>query len=306
MSKSKPDTNRKQRSADSAKSRRIRQAIEDGKEVSPEELEWLQLYLESKSNRGRPIKVGADVVDSGTAETDSDENPNPPSDSPVEVEDKAPPVEATGAAVPEPPKAPPRPPRVPPPPRLATPKMPPPPRVEDERPRGNSGDWRDKFRGDSEGREETVTTCAKAICGVLQGMVDEIKMVGGKPVMEVDDLYGPWVLTLDEWLPQDLKIKSEHKAIFGSTGIIVHRFMRRKDIKEALAVEEAKQSFEKQVERRKEEVADKQANNPPPMHPNPITVEESAGPPPPPSPRVNGVKTSRDKEPDPEEDDRIY
>lgn len=210
----------------------------------------------------------------------------PPEPEPQETQDEpAPPAQESEpqpepASIPVPPASPPP----LPPPVGRIPPVPPPPRVrfDDAAPRPG-GDWRDKYRrgdGNATGRQTTIEFVADQWYGILRLMADQIKMSGADPIIDPDKLYGAIVLTLDEVIPDHVELTPRMLAAGGSTALIVQRFMRRKQVSEAMDKEQARAKMREW----QDQMARKNAE-PAPEAPPPAST--------PPAETINGVDAAK-------------
>lgn len=204
---------RQQRSRRASK---LRDKLKRTGAITDDEREWLDAYEAAKGN--------VDDIDA------------PPDDAPPVVEavpptdDVAPPpaaaddVAAPPVVAAELPKAPP----LPRPPRIE--------RASDDddggKKKGGKG-WRAKYEDDdSDGREATCKAVADQWHGGLKVLADQIKASGVDPIVDPDRLYGAIILTVDEIMPDHVRLSPRARAVAGTTAIVVHRFIRRKEIAE--------------------------------------------------------------------------
>lgn len=144
---------------------------------------------------------------------------------------------------PEPPPTPPPPPKSPPIDPAPPPPPPPPPRTatfsapERESPRrGESADWRDKWRAKDagSGREATCVELADKWLDGLRALDAQCVLAGLEPLTWLDQIKPALVLTVDRVLPERIKLTPEIKAAVATTTVVVRRFAKRKEIAAAL------------------------------------------------------------------------
>lgn len=117
---------------------------------------------------------------------------------------------------------------------------PPPPRVESSTRNDDEADgkpdtnWRKKYsKGTKDvGREKTVVAIASQWLAALKFCNDQIRMSGGMPMFDEQELFPHLVVTVDDALPQKVVLKSSHIAAVGTTVIIGQRIARHRKIVE--------------------------------------------------------------------------
>jgi hypothetical protein len=228
-----------QKKAASRKASKIRIKIEDGT-ATESDLEFLAEYDQTKGKPGRP-------PNEESAE-DEPEAVDPDADTVVDPVDGSAPVDAAPAPAPAPM------PKLPPPPRLSAPPR---VRVEADEPndkKAKGSDWRDKYRSGPSGtsRELTVTKVAEQWRNILIALTQGMEAAGVKPLIDPNELYPSMVLVLDEVIPAHVELTPKVIALGGTTALIVQRFIRRKEIAEALAKEQEREEFRKRNEARRE------------------------------------------------------
>lgn len=233
---------RQQRSRRASK---LREKVKEGRPLTADEKEWLAAYELAKSS-----EVAA-RVDAVTGKESAVEDPQPGTEAdPTEgVDDKPDDIEPEAEATKI--EAPPPPPTAPPLPR--------PPRVEraseaDDDAKASkkkAASWRAKYESDAgDGREETCKYVADQWHGALRALADQIKASGVDPIVDPDKLYGAIILTVDEVMPAQVRLSPRARALAGTTAIVVHRFVRRKEIAEIQKTETDRKEHQKwQAER---------------------------------------------------------
>jgi len=198
------------RASEVTRAYRIRKKIKQGIAIDGEEKKWFDNYEANKRQQAPAGQAGA---------TDEPEKDGPPAgDIGVDAGDTG----ATDSAAPPPP----------PPPRVAT-------GGGAQSGGGNGsdtqgGDWRKRYRGGGQdGRERTVLAIASQWRGALEFMSEQIKMSGGTPMIPVDELWPHIVITVDDMLPEKVKLKPSHIAVGGTTVLLAQRIARNKKVNEA-------------------------------------------------------------------------
>jgi hypothetical protein len=236
---------RKTRKQLRARARYLRQKIAKGQELTEAETGELERWEASKADPVSAEDAADDAADDGAAQdSDAGDGPAdsipaldpdagegvPPSPAPGPSPDPAPEASPTQAA-----------PAPPPPPRVKAGPLPKPPRIdpEDAAPKGGKrdADWKEKHReaARGSGREATCEFIAGQWISVLKAMSDDIKAAGISPLVDVEsaELRAVIVLTVDEFLPARVQVKTSHMAAFGTTALVGQRFWHRKAIAEA-------------------------------------------------------------------------
>jgi hypothetical protein len=140
-------------------------------------------------------------------------------------------------------------------------KLAPPPRVRTEAedaPRGkdgSTGDWREKYKRGAAGassREVTVTKIAEQWRNVLSAMTQGMVAAGITPLVDPADLYPSIVLVVDEILPAHVELTPKMIAVGGTTALVVQRFVRRKEIAEAMQKDSDREAFRQRNAERRE------------------------------------------------------
>lgn len=267
--------------SDAKKALRYRQR--GAENLTPEQAEWLNGYEEALIARGIPRRTSKYTKESQDGNTPSGENESETGENPTPENNQTGNAGSGGGGEPEPGHSnpddgnapdvePPPPPRPPKPPRVNT---------DATKPEGKrqSGNWREKYSGGSsvDGREQTCLTIATQAIGILTLMSEQIRLSGAEPVIEPKLLFNAMVLTVDDVLPDDLTVKPQHIAVGGSIAIISHRFLRRKEIADAI---------KKQSTAGKDEFGRKYSPPAPPPPPS----QSPPPPPPPPAPKVEPPK----------------
>jgi hypothetical protein len=233
-----------------ARAKYLRVKVRDGKDLSDEETSWLNAYDVEIAQRASSAAPAEPAEGAAPEETETSD----------EVTDETTPIEKPPMA----PKPPP-PPRVPLPPAGA---LPPPPKTSAKTPDAEraegEGPWQAKYRrgAGGVGRETTVTQLADQWVNVLKLMAAQTKMAGVDPIIDPESLRNAIVLTLDNVLPDKVKVTPEMMAVGGSTAIVAQRFFRRKEIAEAIAVAEARHAHD-EFRRKQGGRADEPAPEPP-------------------------------------------
>lgn len=195
------------RASEVTRAYRIRKKIKQGITIDGEEKKWFDNYEANKRQQG-PAGGVPEADEPGTT----------------------PGIDATPAETAEPDTG-------------VAPPPPPPPRVataggvfrDDGKREGQSdGDWRKRYRGGGQdGRERTVLAIASQWRGALEFMSEQIKMSGGTPMIPVDELWPHIVITVDDMLPEKVKLKPSHIAVGGTTVLLAQRIARNKKVNEA-------------------------------------------------------------------------
>lgn len=204
------------------KAYRLRRRVAEGRDLSPEDTEWLAEYDRTKRKSGRKVgqtkaalaaareKSGDDGESSSTIE--------PPGKEPSEKEQAEPPRDSPTVE------------SVPPPPPPPTPIL--------DRPVVSTGravvkDWRTKYIGVQMGREQTCTLVGSIWRSTLKGMVGEIESRGSKPWLfgreffDDQETVGVFVLAVDNLLPPDFDAKPELVAAATSSVVVTQRFLTK-------------------------------------------------------------------------------
>lgn len=269
----------------SRRASKLRERLKLGVKITDDDREWLAAYEAAKI---------AEVAERSAAplprDDDEPASPAPPSD------DATPPPVGDVPTAPIEDAPPPPPPDVDPLPPPRAPPLPRPPRPDrderqDKKADGGKprGDWRAKYNdGDaSDGRETTCKIVADQWHGALKMLAEQIKASGVDPIVDPDKLYGAIVLTVDEIMPDHVRLSPRARALAGTTAIVVHRFVRRKEIAESIAKAKGREEHQKwQMEqaRMKEKSSAKSSsasasqNQSAPSPPPPIAVTEVAVP----------------------------
>lgn len=281
--------------SDAKKALRYRQR--GAENLTPEQAEWLSGYEEALIARGVPRRTSKYTKEYQESNTPTEENENEAGENPTKEDDKTGNASGNGNSQPEPGHSNPddgNAPDVEPP---TQPRPPKPPRVNTDSPRTDgkrqSGNWREKYSGGSsvDGREQTCLTIATQAIGILTLMSEQIRLSGAEPVIEPKLLFNAMVLTVDDVLPDDLTVKPQHIAVGGSIAIISHRFLRRKEIADAIK----KQSTAGKDEFGRKYSPPAQAPSaPPPVPPAPPPPPPA---PPPPPPQATKVEPPKPTEP---------
>ncbi len=196
--------------------------------VEAAELGVLESPEAANAHEAAPGAAGEPPADEG--------EPPQPAAQPAPPEADTPPVDA--------PKPPPVPPAAFPAagPLPRPPKVAPAPEPEAKASPGHAptGRWQDKWRAKDggDGRESTCEGIADQVIGVLKLMADQIKMAGVDPILDPESLRACWVITIDQVLPERVRMTPQMKAVGGSTALLVQRFMKRKEIADAMKVAE--------------------------------------------------------------------
>jgi hypothetical protein len=201
-----PQDEKQVRAAERTRAYRIRKRMREGEVIGGEDKAWFDNYEATKRKQGV-----------GEPEGQKAEAAEPAADEPdVGIPDAAPPPPA--------------------PPRVSVGGGKSAGGQERDSDAGARGDWRKRYAGTGkDGRERTVLAVANQWRAILKYMESEIVMSGGTPMVPVDDLWPHIVLTVDDFLPENVTLKSSHIAVGGSTILLGQRMARRKKIGEAYA-----------------------------------------------------------------------
>ncbi len=234
----------------SRRAARIRQKLKEGKAVSDDDQEWFAAYEADRAADRAPSAAEAHEAESSASVDDeptsaavsSVDEENVPENRPAgigaegvgEPEGVSPTVD-----LPPPPKAPP---------------LPRPPRTERKRDdasgANDSKDWKKKYRDEHVGREATLKLVTDQYIGILAMLSEQIKLSGVDPVIDPEKLRGAVMLTADKLLPEKVEISPEMVVVGGTTALVVHRFMRRKEIAAALEKQQGRKDHQKWQEER--------------------------------------------------------
>lgn len=134
---------------------------------------------------------------------------------------------------------------------------------------------------------------------MLRVLADQIKASGVDPIVNPDDLYGSIILTVDELMPEHVRLTPRARALAGTTAILAHRFMRRKEISEALDKQNARKEHEQwqaeRIRQKEKNEATKTVESEavqPHVHAAASVTAESAKPSPTPSPSSHSPGSS--------------
>jgi hypothetical protein len=231
------------RKSENKRAYRIRKKPEQDR--TDAEKEWLAKYETTKHNRGVD---GASPVDDAEGEPDTDG-----AESADEIPDAPPP--------------------------------PPPPRIDTGSNRGSgmdakesdSGDWRRKYRSQAgaAGREKTVLAIAAQWKEGLRLLNEQIAVAGKTPLVNLDLIWNDLVITVDDVLPEKIRIKSSHIAAIGTTVVIAQRVYNHKAI---VAAYESRPKEQEPIEHAPfnppQPVPDPAPNPPEPAKESPTAAEE--------------------------------
>jgi hypothetical protein len=220
------------RASEAKRAYRIRKKPED--ERTEDEKEWYANYMATKVRQRRTVPDNAEPAVEEPGQTDTD----------------APPVESESAPPP------------PPPPKVDT--APKGDSDADARAQSATSNWRAKYQrgGKASGREQTVLFVASQWHAVNKFMADQIKLSGSKPIVDPDIIFNALVLTVDDYMPQELAIKPVHIAAFGTSALLVQRVIRHKKVGEAIKDGTTMEDIKKE-----------EPPPPPPHRPQPVTQE---------------------------------
>lgn len=225
MAKTKSKTKAQERKKLGNKASQIRHRLKYGKNVKPEQLAWLAEW-----DAGKDPKAAA----SGNARKGANPAPQAPK-TPKANAESVEPVKPTGRppGVPESaPAAPAELPKASPPKADAadgipsTPKPPPGPLPKDA-PAMGGADWRKKYFGATESREEQCQFVAGYWLKGLLRMNADIRELGGTPIvpdgLAIEMLLPAMVLTVDKFAPDDLDVDPVVVSAIGSSVITGQR-----------------------------------------------------------------------------------
>jgi hypothetical protein len=260
------------------KASRIRAAIKSGK-ASAADRAWLASYEATKDEPADADETAIDPETDTDGDADAPTEPDPDHPSPVGTPSDAvdPPPGGTAAGS--------GPHRSPPPPaasvssaapgapRAPRAKLAPPPRIntkpDDDGPRSkeHGGDWRAKYKQGSGGqvpREVTVTKLAEQWLAVMTALTQGMEAAGIKPLVDPQTIYPYVVLEIDAVLPAHVELTPRMMAVGGTTVLVVQRFVRRKEIADAMKTEAEREAMRARAAQRREQANAAADNSPTP------------------------------------------
>ena len=215
-------TNPEIRKKVASRASKLRRKQRKGKELSPAELDLVTGWEQEKSGTGRTrVEASASAAADNSPESDSTSIALPASG---ETHGES--GESDGTP-PPPPK-----------PKPSQPDKAPPPSAPRVLSGGKvTGDWREKYGGEAQGRESACREVATAWCMLLYSAVERIEELDASPVIgkealqaggddePIGEIFAASVLTADKLIPKDFEPGPEVTLAIGSSVIIGQRLI---------------------------------------------------------------------------------
>jgi hypothetical protein len=113
-------------------------------------------------------------------------------------------------------------------------------------------------------REVTVTKLAEQWLAVMTALTQGMEAAGIKPLVDPQTIYPYVVLEIDAVLPAHVELTPRMMAVGGTTVLVVQRFVRRKEIADAMKTEAEREAMRARAAQRREQANAAADNSPTP------------------------------------------